>query len=58
MKSAAQNVLHVIRVITWNAGMKMVDALRWAVGRGLSKGLTMAFSGTYLRRFAQHQSKT
>jgi hypothetical protein len=57
MINAAQNVLSVAQAITWNAGKKMADVLKWAAGLGLSKGQTMAFSGTYLRRFTQFQSK-
>ena len=58
MINVAQNVQSAIRVIIWNVGKKMADALKWAAGPGPSKGQAMAFSGSYLRRFAQHQSKT
>jgi hypothetical protein len=54
---AAQNVPPATQAITSSAGMKMADVLKWAVGLGQSRDLSLAFSGTYLRRFAQHQPK-
>jgi hypothetical protein len=51
MISAAQNVPSVTQAITWNAGMRMAAVLKWAVGLGQSRDLTLAFLPSFLRGF-------
>jgi hypothetical protein len=58
MISVAQNVLHVTRAIIWNVGMKMADALKWAVGLAQKKVELLIFSVTFLRGFHLLHLKT